>query len=137
LAEIYLAGVSVRRIEDITEALWSTRVSPSTVSKLNQKIYARIETWRNWVVVEAELALRGAERIAFRGDRSKQRGISQSVGGSGGIGRGQGQLDGVSAAFERALTPCLGLFVSDKCLGLAESLREFIRERCGVRYTLH
>jgi hypothetical protein len=28
---MYLAGVSVRRVEDITEALWGTRVSPSTV----------------------------------------------------------------------------------------------------------
>ena len=29
LIEMYLAGVSVRRVEDITEALWGTRVSPS------------------------------------------------------------------------------------------------------------
>ena len=33
LIEMYLAGVSVRRVEDITEALWGTRVSPGTVSK--------------------------------------------------------------------------------------------------------
>src|SRR6516225_4168273 len=39
LIEMYLAGVSVRRVEDITEALWGTRVSPSTVSDLNKKIY--------------------------------------------------------------------------------------------------
>jgi len=47
LIEMYLAGASVRRVEDITEALWGTRVSPSTVSDLNRKIYATIETWRN------------------------------------------------------------------------------------------
>ena len=46
LIEMYLAGVSVRRVEDITEALWGTRVSPSTVSELNQKIYGQIEAWR-------------------------------------------------------------------------------------------
>lgn len=46
LVEIDLAGVSVRRVEDITEALWGTRVSSSTASELNQKIYERIETWR-------------------------------------------------------------------------------------------
>ena len=39
----YLAGISVRRVEDITEALWGTRVSPSTVSNLNKKIYAKID----------------------------------------------------------------------------------------------
>src|SRR6201982_2338483 len=43
LIEMYLAGVSVRRVEDITEALWGTRVSPSTVSDLNKKIYGTIE----------------------------------------------------------------------------------------------
>ena len=47
LVEMYLAGVSVRRVEDITEALWGSRVSPSTVSDLNQKIFERVEEWRN------------------------------------------------------------------------------------------
>ena len=47
LMEMYLAGVSVRRVEDITEALWGMKVSASTVSDLNQKMYERIETWRN------------------------------------------------------------------------------------------
>ncbi len=46
LMEMYLAGVSVRRVEDITQALWGTRVSPSTISELNQKVYGRIEQWR-------------------------------------------------------------------------------------------
>ena len=44
---MYLAGVSVRRVEDITEALWGTRVPASTVSELNQKVYGKIEAWRN------------------------------------------------------------------------------------------
>ncbi len=47
LIEMYLAGVSVRRVEDIAEELWGTRVSPSTVSDLNKKIYGTIEAWRH------------------------------------------------------------------------------------------
>jgi transposase-like protein len=47
LVEMYLAGVSARRVEDITEALWVTRVSSGTVSRLNPKIYWHIEAWRN------------------------------------------------------------------------------------------
>jgi len=47
IVQMYLAGVSVRRVEDITEALWGTRVSSGTVSKLNQKVYKHIERWRN------------------------------------------------------------------------------------------
>ena len=47
LIEMSPAGVSVRRVEDITEALWGTRVSPGTVSRLNQKIYAQLAAWRD------------------------------------------------------------------------------------------
>ena len=47
LIEMYLAGVSVRRVEDITEALWGSKVSPSTISELNKKAYVNIESWRN------------------------------------------------------------------------------------------
>ena len=47
LIEMYLAGVSVRRVEDITQALWGTRVSPGTISNLNKKAYGNIEEWRN------------------------------------------------------------------------------------------
>lgn len=37
MVERYLVGVSVCRVEIVTEALWVTRVSSSTVYKLNQK----------------------------------------------------------------------------------------------------
>ena len=47
MIEMYLAGVSVRRVEDITEALWGAKVSPGTISNLNKKIYEEIEKWRN------------------------------------------------------------------------------------------
>ena len=47
LIEMYLAGVSVRRVEDITEALWGTKVSPGTISNLNKRAYEHIEKWRN------------------------------------------------------------------------------------------
>ena len=47
LIEMYLAGVSVRRVEDITESLWGSKVFPSTISELNKKAYVHIEDWRN------------------------------------------------------------------------------------------
>lgn len=43
---MYLAGVSVRRVEDITEALWGTKASLGTISNLNKKAYEHIEQWR-------------------------------------------------------------------------------------------
>ena len=47
LIEMYPAGVSVRRVEDITEALWGSKVSASTISELNKNAYVNIEAWRN------------------------------------------------------------------------------------------
>ncbi len=37
LIEMYLAGVSVRRVGDITQVLWRSKVSASTISDLNKK----------------------------------------------------------------------------------------------------
>ena len=42
LIEMYLVGVSVRHVEDIAEALWGSKMSPSTISKLNKKAYVHI-----------------------------------------------------------------------------------------------
>lgn len=47
LSARYRAGVSVRRVEDITEALGGTKVSARTVSALNQQRYAPSEAWCN------------------------------------------------------------------------------------------
>lgn len=47
LIQMYLTGVSVRRIEDITEALWGSKVSPVTKGELNKKAYVHIEDWCN------------------------------------------------------------------------------------------
>ena len=52
MIEMYLAGVSVRRVEDITEALWGAKVSSNTVSELNQKIYGQIEEWRKQPITD-------------------------------------------------------------------------------------
>ena len=47
LIEMYLAGVSVRRVKDIAEALWGSKVSPFTIRDLNMKAYVHIANWRN------------------------------------------------------------------------------------------
>src|SRR3982075_2703266 len=69
LIEMYLAGISVRRVEDITEALWGTRGSPSTVSNLNI-----------WHRNEANLGRRGPQRLAACGQRRQFRRFSRDSG---------------------------------------------------------
>ena len=66
LIEMYLAGVSVRRVEDITEALWGTKVSPGTISELNKKAYDRIEVWRSRPLTGKEYPYVYVDRIYLR-----------------------------------------------------------------------
>lgn len=46
MIEMYLAGVSTGRIEDVSEILWGASVSASTVSNLNEKAFEAVEEWR-------------------------------------------------------------------------------------------
>ena len=54
MIEMYLAGVSTRRIEDVSEILWGFSVSASTVSNLNDKAF---EGWRHGNHVRSRAAI--------------------------------------------------------------------------------
>lgn len=47
MIEMHLAGVSTRRIEDVSEILWGSSVSAATVSNLNDKAFEAVEQWRS------------------------------------------------------------------------------------------
>jgi transposase-like protein len=150
LIEMDLAGVSVRRVEDITEALWGTRVSPSTVSELNQKIYGQIEEWRRrkiegcyaygyldglWLKRSWGGEVRNVSvRVAIGVDAEGFRDVL-------GVSEGAKEDKESWTAFlrelkERGLTG-VQLFVSDKCLGLVENLGEFYPEAKWQRCVVH
>jgi transposase-like protein len=146
LIEMYLAGVSVRRVEDITEALWGTRVSPSTVSDLNKKIYGTIEAWRNRPI-EGEHPYVYLDGIVLkRSWASEVRNVSLLV-AIGVNERGYREILGICegakedktgwSAFlkhlkERGLKG-IRLITSDACIGLAESAAEFFPEAAWQR----
>ncbi len=150
LIEMYLAGVSVRRVEDITEALWGTRVSPSTVSELNQKIYAQIETWRNRPIdgTHPVVFLDGIWLKRSWGGEVKNVAVLVAVGvDSQGYRQILGVCEGAKEdaqswrSFLRHLKQRglsgVRLVVSDKCLGLVEALAEFYPEADWQRCVVH
>lgn len=150
LIEMYLAGVSVRRVEDITEALWGTRVSPSTVSELNQKIYGQIEAWRNRPITgrHAYVYLDGIWLKRSWGGEVKNVAVLIAIGVDADgfrevLGVAEGSKEDAQSwrSFlrhlkERGLSG-VRLFVSDKCLGLVESLAEFYPEAAWQRCVVH
>jgi putative transposase len=150
LIEMYLAGVSVRRVEDITEALWGTRVSPSTVSDLNKKIYGTIEAWRNRPI-EGEHPYVYLDGIVLkRSWAGEVRNVSLLVAigvNSDGYREILGICEGAKedkagwSAFlkhlkERGLRG-VQLIISDACLGLSESAAEFFPDAAWQRCVVH
>jgi len=150
LIEMYLAGVSVRRVEDITEALWGTRVSPSTVSELNQKIYGQIEAWRNRPI-EGEHAYVYLDGIWLKrswGGEVKNVAVLVAIGVNQegfreilGVAEGAREDAESWRTFLRHLKERglkgVRLFISDKCLGLVEALGEFYPEAAWQRCVVH
>ena len=150
LIEMYLAGVSVRRVEDITQALWGTKVSPGTVSNLNKKIYKRIEQWRNrpidghypYVYLDGIVLKR-----TWAGEvRNVSVLVATGVSSTGyrkilGVAEGAKEDKAGWSSFlrhlkERGLAG-VKLIISDACLGLIESAVEFIPEAKWQRCTVH
>jgi putative transposase len=150
LMEMYLAGVSVRRVEDITQALWGVKVSPSTVSELNQKIYGQIEEWRMRPIQGKHpyVYLDGLWLKRSWGGEVKNVSVLVAVGVNQegyrdilGVAEGAKEDKASWRNFlrylkERGLSGPR-LIVSDKCLGLVEALGEFYPEAQWQRCTVH
>src|ERR671921_1338189 len=150
LIEMDLAGVSVRRVEDITEALWGTRVSPSTVSNLNKTIYAKIEAWRNRPIAGEHPYLFLDGIVMKRSWAGEVRNVSLLV-AIGVTGDGYREILGICegakedksgwSAFLRHLVERglkgVELITSDACRGLVESVSEYLPEAQWQRCVVH
>ena len=147
---MYLAGVSVRRVEDITEALWGTRVSSGTVSKLNQKVYKHIEAWRNRPI-EGEFPYVYLDGVVLkRSWAGEVRNVSVlvaiGVGADGyrtilGVAEGHKEDKSGWSGFLRYLKDRglkgVQLIISDACLGLKESVADYYPEAQWQRCMVH
>ena len=140
----------MRRVEDITEALWGTRVSPSTVSELNKKIYGTIEAWRNRPI-EGEHPYVYLDGIVLKRSwagevRNVSLLVAIGVNESGyreilGICEGakedkSGWSEFLKHLKERGLKG-IRLITSDACIGLAESAAEFFPDAAWQRCVVH
>lgn len=150
LIEMYLAGISVRRVEDITEALWGTRVSPATVSNLNKTIYAKIETWRNRPIAGEHPYLYLDGIVMKRSWAGEVRNVSllvaSAVNAEGfreilGICEGAKEDTSGWSAFLRHLVERglkgVRLIISDACRGLVESAAEYLPDALWQRCMVH
>ena len=150
LIEMYLAGVSVRRVEDITEALWGTRVSSGTISNLNQKAYEHIETWRCRPLTSeyAYVYMDGVYLKRSWGDEIQNVSVLVAIGvDQNGYREILGAAEGMKEDYESWKTFLLWLkerglkgvrlFIGDKNLGMLETIGEVFPEAKYQRCIVH
>lgn len=150
LIEMYLAGVSMRRVEDITEALWGTRVSASAVSDMAQKVYGKIEAWRIRPLTGeyAYVYLDGIWLKRSWGGEVKNVAVLIAIGvDSEGYREVLGVAEGTKEDAESWRTflrhlkerglKGVRLFITDKCLGLVEAFAEFYPDAAWQRCVVH
>lgn len=150
MIEMYLAGVSVRRVEDITEALWGTKVSPGTVSNLNKKIYKHIEEWRNrpltgeypyvyldGIVLKRSWAgeVRNVSVLVAIGVNSE--GFREILGVAEGAKEDKAGWGSFLRYLKNRGLKGVRLFVTDKNLGVVESLYEYYPDAKWQRCMVH
>ena len=150
MIEMYLAGVSVRRVEDITQALWGTRVSPGTVSNLNKKIYERIEQWRNRPI-EGSFPYVYLDGIVLKRTWAEQvrnisvlvaigvdaEGYRQVLGVREGTREDKAGWSGFLGHLKKRGLKDVELVISDACLGLVESIGDFYPKAKWQRCIVH
>lgn len=151
LVEMYLAGVSVRRVEDITEALWGSKVSPGTISNLNKKVYEHIDKWRkrpiegNHVYVYLDGIylkrswggeVRNIAILVATGVRED--GFREILGVAEGAKEDKESWSNFLRYLKERGLKGVKLFISDKCMGLVESLGDYypdvLWQRCIVHF---
>jgi transposase-like protein len=150
LIEMYLAGVSVRRVEDITEALWGTRASAGLISKLNKQVYEKIEQWRNRPIegTHAYVYLDGIVLKRTWADEVRnvsilvafgvnEDGFREILGAAEGAKEDKAGWGSFIAHPKARGLHGVRLFISDKCMGLVESLSEYYPESLWQRCTVH
>jgi transposase-like protein len=126
------------------------RVSAGTVSDLNQKMYERIETWRNRPItgVYPYVYLDGISLKRTWGGEVRNVAVLVAVGvGTDGyrdiLGIAEGCKEdkagwsGFLAYLKKRGLKCPELIISDKCLGLIESLAEYYPEAQWQRCMVH
>ena len=151
LVEMYLAGVSTRRIEDITELLWDAKLSAGTMSRLNGKVYEQIEVWRNrplsgaypYVYLDGIYLKRNwggeYENVAILIAMAvNQRGEREVIGATEGMKEDKESWLGFLRHLKERGLQGTQLFIADKCTGLIEAMAEvFPRaryQRCIVHF---
>lgn len=150
LIEMYLMGVSTRKVSDITDALCDVSVSASTQSRLNKKVYQKLEEWRQrslppvvpymWldgVVMKARIAGRYENVALLVAIGVNSEGYREVLGISPGFSEDKGSWLTFLRSLKKRGLEYAGLVISDAHLGIREALAECFPQADWQRCMVH
>lgn len=150
LIEMYLLGLSTRKITDITEALSDFPLSSSSQSRLNKKVYEKLEEWRmrpispiipylwlDGIVMKVRIAGRyeNVSLLAAIGVNSE--GFRETLGIAPGFQEDKGSWLSFLRWLKKKGLEYVGLCISDAHLGIREALSECFPQADWQRCTVH
>jgi transposase-like protein len=151
LIDMYLAGVSTRRVDDISQALWGERMPSQTLSDQLKKVYAQIDQWRERPLSQPYpyVFMDGVWHKRSWGGAVENVSVLVAIGiGMDGhrevIGVAEGMKEDtqswrsfVSSLISRGLTG-VRMVTGDRCAGLVSAIGELLPEaryqRCMVHF---
>ncbi|MDN6783676.1 IS256 family transposase [Bifidobacterium mongoliense] len=151
LIDMYLAGVSTRRVDDISQALWGERMPSQTLSDRLKKVYADIDQWRQRPLSQPYpyVFMDGVWHKRSWGGAIENVSVLVAIGvGWDGhrevIGVAEGMKEDtaswhsfVSSLLERGLTG-VRMVTGDRCVGLVNTVGELLPQaryqRCMVHF---
>ena len=151
LIDMYLAGVSTRRVDDTGRLLWGDRMPSRTLSDKLKKVYGEIEAWRKRPL-DSEcpyVFMDGVWHKRFWGGSVENVSVLVAIGADGDgrrevIGVAEGMKED-SASWEQFVRSMIerglggvGLVVGDRCAGLVSTVSSMLPnaryQRCMVHF---
>ena len=150
IVEMCLAGVSTRRIEDVSEILWGAPVSSGTVSNLNEKAFAAIGEWRQRPL-GGGYAYAFVDGIYLKRSRGGSHGNVAVLVAIGVISSGDREIIGCSEGYTESADSWREFFswlkgrglsgvrpvIGDRCAGMLGALEEVFPDARHRRCTVH
>jgi transposase-like protein len=150
LVEMYLLGVSTRKVKDVTEALSGFPISSTTQSRLNKKVYEKLEEWRMrpispvipylWtggIVMKVRIAAKYENVSLLVAIGPAPEGHREVLGIAPGFQEDKGSWLSFLRWLKKKGLEYVGLCTSDAHLGIREALSECFPQADWQRCTVH
>ena len=139
LIDMYLAGVSTRRVDDISQLLWGERMPSQTLSDKLRKVYDQIDEWRNRPLGGEcpYVFMDGVWHKRSWGGSVENVSVLVAIGVAEGMKEDKASWEQfIRSMIERGLKG-VRLVVGDRCAGIVATVGEMLPQARYQRFMVH